>query len=122
MEVTPAAAEEKKDAPTEEKEPVKTEEAPKLQNGNSSKDTEKSAASGVSEEKKKAKSRFMFNIADGGFTGTGLVISVFLMLLLFCLHFNTFTSCLHRTALFVAERGASCHCDQENQRDLAPSS
>lgn len=45
----------------------KTEEASKLQNGDSSKEA---AASAVSEEKKKIKSRFMFNIADGGFTGT----------------------------------------------------
>uniref|UniRef100_A0A4W5NR79 Chromodomain helicase DNA binding protein 4a n=1 Tax=Hucho hucho TaxID=62062 RepID=A0A4W5NR79_9TELE len=36
-----------------------------LQNGDSVKE---GAAAGVSEEKKKAKTRFMFNIADGGFT------------------------------------------------------
>lgn len=44
----------------------KTEESAKLQNGDSAKD---GVAAGASEEKKKAKSRFMFNIADGGFTG-----------------------------------------------------
>uniref|UniRef100_A0A668AJ24 Chromodomain helicase DNA binding protein 4a n=1 Tax=Myripristis murdjan TaxID=586833 RepID=A0A668AJ24_9TELE len=44
----------------EEKEAVKPEEGAKLQNGDSSKE--------ASEEKKKAKTRFMFNIADGGFT------------------------------------------------------
>lgn len=52
----------------------KTEEATKLQNGDSTKEGAASAAAGstaseVSEEKKKAKTRFMFNIADGGFTG-----------------------------------------------------
>uniref|UniRef100_A0A674B0A9 Chromodomain helicase DNA binding protein 4a n=1 Tax=Salmo trutta TaxID=8032 RepID=A0A674B0A9_SALTR len=36
-----------------------------LQNGDSVKE---GAAAGISEEKKKAKTRFMFNIADGGFT------------------------------------------------------
>uniref|UniRef100_A0A672T4A4 Chromodomain-helicase-DNA-binding protein 4-like n=1 Tax=Sinocyclocheilus grahami TaxID=75366 RepID=A0A672T4A4_SINGR len=49
----------------DEKESVKTEEAGKLQNGESAKD---SAAGAVTEERKKAKTRFMFNIADGGFT------------------------------------------------------
>lgn len=77
MDVTPAP-EEKKDVPPEEKEPVKTEETPKLQNGNSSKETEKSTVSGVSEDKKKARSRFMFNIADGGFTGTESLVSVWI--------------------------------------------
>uniref|UniRef100_A0A673GXE6 Chromodomain-helicase-DNA-binding protein 4-like n=1 Tax=Sinocyclocheilus rhinocerous TaxID=307959 RepID=A0A673GXE6_9TELE len=47
------------------KESVKTEEAGKLQNGESAKD---SAAGAATEERKKAKTRFMFNIADGGFT------------------------------------------------------
>uniref|UniRef100_A0A4W4EMC9 DNA helicase n=1 Tax=Electrophorus electricus TaxID=8005 RepID=A0A4W4EMC9_ELEEL len=42
----------------------KTEEPAKLQNGDSAKD----GGSGATEEKKKAKTRFMFNIADGGFT------------------------------------------------------
>uniref|UniRef100_A0A3Q2NQB1 Chromodomain helicase DNA binding protein 4a n=1 Tax=Fundulus heteroclitus TaxID=8078 RepID=A0A3Q2NQB1_FUNHE len=55
----------------EEKEAPKPEEAAKLQNGDGSKEVPSAAAStasGVSEEKKKAKTRFMFNIADGGFT------------------------------------------------------
>lgn len=42
------------------------EEAGKLPNGESAKD---SAAAALAEERKKAKTRFMFNIADGGFTG-----------------------------------------------------
>lgn len=42
------------------------EEPAKLQNGDGGKDV---VAAGASEEKKKAKTRFMFNIADGGFTG-----------------------------------------------------
>lgn len=50
----------------DEKESGKTEEAGKLQNGESAKD---SAAGAATEERKKAKTRFMFNIADGGFTG-----------------------------------------------------
>lgn len=45
----------------------------KLQNGDGGKDGAASAAS--SEEKKKAKSRFMFNIADGGFTGTDVLLN-----------------------------------------------
>uniref|UniRef100_A0A8C1RAN1 Chromodomain helicase DNA binding protein 4a n=1 Tax=Cyprinus carpio TaxID=7962 RepID=A0A8C1RAN1_CYPCA len=49
----------------DEKESGKTEEAGKLQNGESAKD---SAAGAATEERKKAKTRFMFNIADGGFT------------------------------------------------------
>uniref|UniRef100_A0A4W4EL23 DNA helicase n=1 Tax=Electrophorus electricus TaxID=8005 RepID=A0A4W4EL23_ELEEL len=48
----------------DEKETGKTEEPAKLQNGDSAKD----GGSGATEEKKKAKTRFMFNIADGGFT------------------------------------------------------
>ncbi|XP_031150634.1 chromodomain-helicase-DNA-binding protein 4a isoform X3 [Sander lucioperca] len=70
---TTAPADEKKDL-KEEKEPPKPEEATKLQNGDSSKEsgasaTAATAATGAaSEEKKKAKTRFMFNIADGGFT------------------------------------------------------
>lgn len=50
----------------DEKESGKTEEAGKLPNGESAKD---SAAAALAEERKKAKTRFMFNIADGGFTG-----------------------------------------------------
>lgn len=62
----------------EDKEAPKAEEATKLQNGDSSKESGASAATAAaatatagaaSEEKKKAKTRFMFNIADGGFTG-----------------------------------------------------
>lgn len=49
----------------DEKESGKTEEAGKLPNGESAKDS----AAGGTEERKKAKTRFMFNIADGGFTG-----------------------------------------------------
>ncbi|XP_073318943.1 chromodomain-helicase-DNA-binding protein 4a isoform X6 [Pagrus major] len=79
MDTTPPA-DEKKDL-KEEKEAPKTEEATKLQNGDSSKESAASAAAATaappaaaaaagaaSEEKKKAKTRFMFNIADGGFT------------------------------------------------------
>ena len=59
-----AAAEQK-----EEKEGVKTEECSKLANGEKAR--EGGATVNISEEKKKAtKQRFMFNIADGGFTGT----------------------------------------------------
>ncbi|XP_060760987.1 chromodomain-helicase-DNA-binding protein 4a isoform X2 [Neoarius graeffei] len=61
MDITP---EEKKDQ-KDEKESCKIEEPAKLQNGDGGKD---GVAAGVSEEKKKAKTRFMFNIADGGFT------------------------------------------------------
>ncbi|XP_029976288.1 chromodomain-helicase-DNA-binding protein 4a [Salarias fasciatus] len=71
MDTTPPA-EEKKEL-KDEKDASKPEETAKLQNGDSSKEGATPAAaaataSGVSEEKKKAKSRFMFNIADGGFT------------------------------------------------------
>nr|XP_046158947.1 chromodomain-helicase-DNA-binding protein 4-like isoform X1 [Oncorhynchus gorbuscha]XP_046158949.1 chromodomain-helicase-DNA-binding protein 4-like isoform X1 [Oncorhynchus gorbuscha] len=55
----------------EEKDGLKTEESGKLQNGENSKEGVAAAAMAVnvSEEKKKAtKQRFMFNIADGGFT------------------------------------------------------
>uniref|UniRef100_A0AAQ4QGW6 Chromodomain helicase DNA binding protein 4a n=1 Tax=Gasterosteus aculeatus aculeatus TaxID=481459 RepID=A0AAQ4QGW6_GASAC len=48
----------------DEKEPLKAEDVAKLQNGDGSKEGGATAAA----EKKKAKSRFMFNIADGGFT------------------------------------------------------
>ena len=49
---------------------MKTEESGKLQNGESVKEGS-AGVDGVTEEKKKAaaKQRFMFNIADGGFTG-----------------------------------------------------
>uniref|UniRef100_A0A4W5NAR0 Uncharacterized protein n=1 Tax=Hucho hucho TaxID=62062 RepID=A0A4W5NAR0_9TELE len=55
----------------EEKDGLKTEEFGKLQNGENTKEGVAAAAMAmnVSEEKKKAtKQRFMFNIADGGFT------------------------------------------------------
>ncbi|XP_076865728.1 chromodomain-helicase-DNA-binding protein 4a [Brachyhypopomus gauderio] len=61
---TSPASDEKKDV-KDEKEVGKTEEPAKLQNGDSAKD---GGATGATEEKKKAKTRFMFNIADGGFT------------------------------------------------------
>ncbi len=49
---------------------MKSEDSAKLQNGENAKETS-GGVDGVSEEKKKAvKQRFMFNIADGGFTGT----------------------------------------------------
>lgn len=50
---------------------MKPEEATKLQNGENTKEGATAApVVNVSEEKKKAtKQRFMFNIADGGFTG-----------------------------------------------------
>uniref|UniRef100_A0A8D3BYJ2 DNA helicase n=1 Tax=Scophthalmus maximus TaxID=52904 RepID=A0A8D3BYJ2_SCOMX len=54
----------------EEKDGVRTDESGKLQNGENTKDSATAApVVNVSEEKKKAtKQRFMFNIADGGFT------------------------------------------------------
>ncbi|XP_019109577.1 chromodomain-helicase-DNA-binding protein 4 isoform X2 [Larimichthys crocea] len=71
MDTTPPG-DEKKDL-KEEKEAQKPEEATKLQNGDSSKESGASAAAAAAtptalEEKKKTKTRFMFNIADGGFT------------------------------------------------------
>uniref|UniRef100_A0A8C1LRB8 Chromodomain helicase DNA binding protein 4 n=1 Tax=Cyprinus carpio TaxID=7962 RepID=A0A8C1LRB8_CYPCA len=52
----------------DEKDGVKSEDSAKLQNGENVKETS-GGGDGVSEEKKKAvKQRFMFNIADGGFT------------------------------------------------------
>ncbi|CAJ1082732.1 chromodomain-helicase-DNA-binding protein 4a isoform X1 [Xyrichtys novacula] len=70
----PPPADEKKADLKEEKEAPKPEDAAKLQNGDSSKESgasataAASASAAISEEKKKAKTRFMFNIADGGFT------------------------------------------------------
>ncbi|XP_076010849.1 chromodomain-helicase-DNA-binding protein 4 isoform X2 [Genypterus blacodes] len=53
----------------DEKDGVKTEESGKLQNGENAKEGGAAAPVNVGEEKKKAtKQRFMFNIADGGFT------------------------------------------------------
>uniref|UniRef100_A0A3B4UIV4 Chromodomain helicase DNA binding protein 4 n=1 Tax=Seriola dumerili TaxID=41447 RepID=A0A3B4UIV4_SERDU len=66
---TTSAADEKKEL-KEEKDGVKTDESGKLQNGENTKEGGTAApVVNVSEEKKKAtKQRFMFNIADGGFT------------------------------------------------------
>ncbi|XP_067267230.1 chromodomain-helicase-DNA-binding protein 4a isoform X2 [Chanodichthys erythropterus] len=63
MDTTPVTDEKK--GQKDEKESGKTEEAGKLPNGESAKD---SAAAALAEERKKTKTRFMFNIADGGFT------------------------------------------------------
>ncbi|XP_073678469.1 chromodomain-helicase-DNA-binding protein 4-like isoform X1 [Garra rufa] len=63
MDTTPVTDDKK--GQKDEKDSGKTEEAGKLQNGESAKD---SAAGAATEERKKAKTRFMFNIADGGFT------------------------------------------------------
>ncbi|XP_067093359.1 chromodomain-helicase-DNA-binding protein 4 isoform X2 [Osmerus mordax] len=63
---TSLPAEQKKEQ-KEEKDGVKTEESSKLANGENAR--EGGATVNISEEKKKAtKQRFMFNIADGGFT------------------------------------------------------
>ncbi|XP_054477542.1 chromodomain-helicase-DNA-binding protein 4 isoform X1 [Anoplopoma fimbria] len=66
---TSSPPEEKKEQ-KEEKDAVKTDESGKLQNGENAKEGATAApVVNVSEEKKKAtKQRFMFNIADGGFT------------------------------------------------------
>ncbi|XP_077454657.1 chromodomain-helicase-DNA-binding protein 4 isoform X2 [Stigmatopora argus] len=59
---------EKMDTDKEEKDSVKSEESTKLQNGENPREGALSLLN-VSEEKRKAsKQRFMFNIADGGFT------------------------------------------------------
>ncbi|KAJ3608915.1 hypothetical protein NHX12_023443 [Muraenolepis orangiensis] len=77
MDTTPAAEDKKDDEDDDVKEVVKVEEGPKLQNGDGAKEGGAAAVGGaatggvvavISEEKKKAKTRFMFNIADGGFT------------------------------------------------------
>ncbi|XP_059205899.1 chromodomain-helicase-DNA-binding protein 4a isoform X1 [Centropristis striata] len=76
MDTSPPADEKKAADLKEEKEAPKPEEATKLQNGDSSKESAATATgaaataagAAASEEKKKAKTRFMFNIADGGFT------------------------------------------------------
>ncbi|KAG1948023.1 chromodomain-helicase-DNA-binding protein [Pimephales promelas] len=66
MDTSPASDEKKE--PKDEKDRVKSEDSAKLQNGENTKETS-GGGDGVSEEKKKAvKQRFMFNIADGGFT------------------------------------------------------
>ncbi|XP_045556379.1 chromodomain-helicase-DNA-binding protein 4 isoform X2 [Salmo salar] len=69
MDTSPPAQDKKEQK--EEKDGLKTEESGKLQNGENTKEGVAAAAMAVnvSEEKKKAtKQRFMFNIADGGFT------------------------------------------------------
>ncbi|XP_071357221.1 chromodomain-helicase-DNA-binding protein 4a isoform X4 [Trachinotus anak] len=64
---TAPPADEKKEV-KEEKEALKPEEATKLQNGDGAKESATAATAAAGEEKKKVKTRFMFNIADGGFT------------------------------------------------------
>ncbi|TRY56457.1 hypothetical protein DNTS_008703 [Danionella cerebrum] len=64
---TSPASDDKKEL-KDEKEGIKAEESVRLQNGDNAKEMS-GGGDGVSEEKKKAvKQRFMFNIADGGFT------------------------------------------------------
>ncbi|KAL2084909.1 hypothetical protein ACEWY4_020427 [Coilia grayii] len=65
---TSSTTEEKKEP--KEKDGIKTEESGKLQNGESVKEGSAAMDGAMIEEKKKAaaKQRFMFNIADGGFT------------------------------------------------------
>lgn len=67
----------------EEKDGVKTDESGKLQNGENTKEGATAVPMvNISEEKKKAtKQRFMFNIADGGFTGGYTHIHFFFSLL-----------------------------------------
>lgn len=62
----------------EEKDGIKTDEPGQLQNGENAKEGGTAASAiNVSEEKKKAtKQRFMFNIADGGFTGEHILHSL----------------------------------------------
>lgn len=98
----------------EEKDGVKTEEATKLQNGENTKEGAAAApVVNVSEEKKKAtKQRFMFNIADGGFTGGGGSQAR-----RFSSFYGPLTSFLppfFRASLSVAERRASRHRHEEN--------
>uniref|UniRef100_A0A3P9P4Q4 Chromodomain helicase DNA binding protein 4 n=1 Tax=Poecilia reticulata TaxID=8081 RepID=A0A3P9P4Q4_POERE len=66
---TTSPAEDKKEQ-KEEKDGIKTDDSGKLQNGENGKEGGTAASAvNISEEKKKAsKQRFMFNIADGGFT------------------------------------------------------
>ncbi|XP_057689783.1 chromodomain-helicase-DNA-binding protein 4 isoform X2 [Corythoichthys intestinalis] len=62
------AKDEKTDTDKEEKDSVKSEESTRLQNGENARESALSMLN-VNEEKRKAsKQRFMFNIADGGFT------------------------------------------------------
>lgn len=86
---------------------MKTEEAPKLQNGENTKDGATAAAVvNVSEEKKKAtKQRFMFNIADGGFTGGETLATLFFFFFVSrcLLTFFFLPFLLFRASLSVAE-------------------
>uniref|UniRef100_A0A3B3TPP7 Chromodomain helicase DNA binding protein 4 n=1 Tax=Poecilia latipinna TaxID=48699 RepID=A0A3B3TPP7_9TELE len=63
----------------EEKDGMKTDDSGKLQNGENGKEGATAASAvNISEEKKKAsKQRFMFNIADGGFTGGRTFLPLF---------------------------------------------
>lgn len=88
----------------EEKDGVKAEETTKLQNGENTKEGATAApVVNVSEEKKKAtKQRFMFNIADGGFTGGEMRVNFFLFFFFSVLSL-TFFPFLFRASLSVAE-------------------
>lgn len=109
----------------EEKEAIKADESSKLQNGENAKEAATAApVVNVSEEKKKAtKQRFMFNIADGGFTGRHTVPTHTQTCLfsLFGLCLLTFSALLCRASLSVAEWGEGGHCHQEDLWDMAPS-
>lgn len=109
-------------AEPKEEDSVKVDEPGKLQNGESAKDGAAAVSTvNVGEEKKKTtKQRFMFNIADGGFTGewlrTHAGIFFKFCLSLFCLQFDLFF-CLFsfpRASLLVAERGEGSHRHQED--------
>lgn len=111
-------------AEPKEEDSVKADEPGKLQNGESAKDGAAAASVvNVGEEKKKTtKQRFMFNIADGGFTGgwlhthTQVFFFFKFCLSLFCLQFDLFF-CLFsspRASLLVAERGEGSHRHQED--------
>ena len=84
---------------------MKTDESGKLQNGENTKEGATAVpVVNISEEKKKAtKQRFMFNIADGGFTGGYTHIHLFSLYYL-----DTILDCdifvlLFRASLSVAE-------------------
>lgn len=84
----------------EEKDGIKTDDCGKLQNGENGKEGGTAASAvNISEEKKKAsKQRFMFNIADGGFTGGCTFLPLFfsiscLSLWPFCPSSQSFTPC-----------------------------
>lgn len=112
--------------PKEEKDGVKADESGKLQNGESAKDGAAAVSVvSVGEEKKKTtKQRFMFNIADGGFTGGWLdththqcsQVFFFQSLSLFCPPFDLLFLLFSfpRASLLVAERGEGSHRHQED--------